>query len=285
MWWKMIIVVLVAVALAAAGAVGFGAYRWAHGTAELQARLVTARVPVLPARYDARELAGLPPPVQRYFQAVLTDGQPMVAGVRLSHAGEFNTGEAAARWRPFTSRQVVVTRPPGFDWDGRIILAPAVRVFVHDAFVTGQGILHAEVLGLFPVAEVRGTPEAARGELLRFLAEAVWYPTALLPSQGVRWEALGESSARATLTAGGIRVSLEVHFDAEGLISHLRTAARHRMVQGALVATPWQVRVQAYARRDGLRIPLEGEAAWELPEGAWPYWRGRLTGIAYEFAR
>ena len=39
----------------------------------------------------------------------------------------------------------------------------------------------------------------AEGELMRFLAEAAWYPTALLPSQGVRWQGADERSAFATL--------------------------------------------------------------------------------------
>ena len=39
--------------------------------------------------------------------------------------------------------------------------------------------------------------EVAQGELMRFFAEAAWYPTALLPSQGVRWQAVDDTSARA----------------------------------------------------------------------------------------
>jgi hypothetical protein len=34
-----------------------------------------------------------------------------------------------------------------------------------------------------------------------------------------------------------------------------------------------------------MQIPLEGEVAWLLPEGPKPYWRGRITDIAYELAR
>jgi hypothetical protein len=40
-----------------------------------------------------------------------------------------------------------------------------------------------------------------------------------------------------------------------------------------------------YDVRDGMRIPLEAEVAWQRPEGPLPYWRGRITGIAYAFAR
>ena len=282
---KAIVLIILALAACVAAAVAYGAFRWQAGTKELRARLDAARLPITPHTFEARELDGLPPPVQRYFRAVLRDGQPLIAAARLSHEGRFNMGETTDQWRPFTSTQLVITQRPGFDWDGRIAMVPGVNVLVHDAYVAGEGLLHAAVLGLVTVADIRGTPEAAQGELLRFLAEAAWYSTRLLPSQGVRWDAIDDSSARATLTDGQTRVSLEFRFDEDGLINAVRAAARFRTVKGALVATPWQGRFWAYELRDGMRIPLEGEVAWELPEGPRPYWRGRITSIAYEFVR
>lgn len=282
---KAIVLILLALAVCVASALGYGVFRWQTGTQALRAKLDAARVPITPHTFDPRELKGLPVPVQRYFRAVLQDGQPLIAAARLSHEGRFNMGETKEQWRPFTSTQLVITQRPGFDWDGRIAMAPGVKVLVHDAYVVGEGLLHAAVLGLVTVADVRGTPEAAQGELLRFLAEAAWYPTRLLPSQGVHWDAIDDAAARATLTDGRTSVSLEFRFDEDGLINAVRAAARYRTVKGALVATPWQGRFWAYEGRDGMRIPLEGEVAWELPEGPWPYWRGRITSIAYEFAR
>jgi hypothetical protein len=34
-----------------------------------------------------------------------------------------------------------------------------------------------------------------------------------------------------------------------------------------------------------MQVPLEGEVAWLLPEGAKPYWRGHIIKLSYEFAR
>jgi uncharacterized protein DUF6920 len=104
-----------------------GAWRWTLGTRRLRARLDAAREPVRPPVVDFHELEALPAPVRRYFRAVLRDGQPMVAGVRVQHRGTFNMSQTAERWTPFTSDQMVVTRRPGFDWDGRIAVLPAFR--------------------------------------------------------------------------------------------------------------------------------------------------------------
>jgi hypothetical protein len=165
-------------------------------------------------------------------------------------------------------------------------MIPGINAFVHDAYISGEGILHAALLGLVTLADIRGTPEAALGELMRFFAEAAWYPTRLLPSQGVRWEAIDNSSARATLQDGDTTVSLDFRFDEAGLIASIRAEARARTVNGGLVFAPWQGRFWDYELRDGMRIPRSGEVAWQLPDGSLlPYWRGRITNIAYEFAR
>ena len=284
-WIKWPIAALALLLIAAMALSWYGSARWAGLTADLLQRLETARLPSEPARYDERELDGLPEPVQRYFRAVLTHGAPIVAAARVAHRGTFNLGEAHDRWKPFASEQRVVTRRPGFVWNGTIAMLPGLPVRVHDAYIAGDGILHPAILGLFSLADLRGGGELARGELMRFLAEAAWYPTALLPSQGVRWEALDAHSARATRVDGPVSVTLTFRFDAECLIRSVRAESRGRTVAGKMVATPWEGRWSNYQWQDGMRVPMSGEVAWLLPSGDKPYWRGTIETLSYEFDR
>jgi hypothetical protein len=271
--------------LAMVGLNAYGTWRWAGRTRALMSRLEAARMAPAPARYDARDLDGLPPPVQRYFRTVLKDGQTIIAAVAVNHAGTFNMGETSDRWKPFASRQRVVARRPGFVWDGRVMMMPGLPVHVHDAYIAGEGILHPAILGLFTLFELRGTGEVAKGELMRFFAEAAWYPTALLPSQGVRWEAVDDRSALATLVDGALSLTLLFRFNDQGLIESVRAEARGRTVGQAVIMTPWEGRWSNYQERNGMRVPTTGEAAWLPPEGRKVYWRGNITSLAYEFAR
>ncbi|MFB8792247.1 MAG: DUF6544 family protein [Potamolinea sp.] len=276
MKWIAIIGVLIIVSFGIAAI--YGSYRWQLDTDKLHAKLVSGQQIIQPKIYDQKELEGLPAPVQRFFKTVLKDGQAIVAAVKLSQQGQFNMSETEDKWSPFTATQFVITQRPGFDWDARIQMAPGVNAFVHDTYLLGEGHLHASLLGLFTVADVRGTPEAAQGELLRFFAEATWYPTALLPSQGVRWEAINDTSARATLTDGATTVSLVFQFNAEGAIATIRAEARYR---DKLTAMPWSGRFWEYSVQGGMLIPLEGEVGWEYPEGTRLYFKGRITEINY----
>jgi hypothetical protein len=119
---------------------------------------------------------------------------------------------------------------------------------------------------------------------MRFLAEAAWYPTALLPSQGVQWEAVDERSARATLVVDGLTLTLDFRFGSDGLIQSVYTKDRGRTVGREVVPTPWEARFADYEERSAMRVPLSGEVAWLLPEGRQPYWRGRITDLVYEWA-
>lgn len=285
MHWKKILFIILGLMVISAVLLAYGRHRWITATQEMHIVLEAARTPMGPGIYDARELDGLPAPVQRYFRAVLKDGQPMISAVSIRHAGTFNMSETGEQWRPFTSTQRVITGRPGFDWEARIRMAPGLTVMVHDAYIAGQGILHASLFGLVSLVNLRGTPELAQGELMRFLVEAAWYPTALLPSQGVRWEAVDDTSARATLKDGQTSATLLFRFGEHGLIETARAEARWRTVGDTVIPTPWEGRFSGYEPFDGMRIPLRGEVAWVLPGGQQPYWRGQIRSLAYEWAR
>lgn len=283
MWLKiMIFVMTLLIVMAAANR--YGTKRWQASTQALYTGIESVCERFAPTSYNSHELEGLPAPVQRYFRTVLQAGQPVLAAASIKHSGTFNMGKSDEQWKPFTSTQRVITRRPGFVWDARIRLAPAITVRVHDAYVAGEGVLNASLFGLISVMKQPSTPELAQGELLRFFAESAWYPTALLPSQGVVWEAIDDTQARATLTDDEITVKLVIQFDAQGLISSVRSDERYREVGGKQVPTPWQGRFWNYERRDGMLVPLDGEVAWLLPEGEKPYWRGRIQYIEYEYA-
>jgi hypothetical protein len=267
----------------------YGSIRWASSIRTLTLRLEAARVdgktrPTPPARFNSRDLQDLPAPVQRYFRAVLKEGSPVVVALSIDMTGTFNMSTTAEQWKPFTSRQRIVTCLPGFLWDARISMVPGLAARVVDSYVAGEGMLHAAVLGLFRVAKVQGGGEIARGEFMRFFAETAWYPTALLPSQGVRWEAIDQLSANASIADGPLTLTLLFQFNDVGLIDSVRAEARGSMVGGKVVMMPWECRLSDYQMRGGMIVPITGEAAWILPAGRKPYFRGTIRSVNYEFA-
>lgn len=281
--WLLLVLLVLALLLGAL--LAYGAWRWQGLSASLQARLESGRQASAPARYRLSELDGLPAPVQRYFRAALQDGMLRVAAVDLLQRGSFNLSETGAQWKPFSASQRVLTQRPGFVWDARIAVLPGLAVHVHDAYAAGEGLLRPSLLGAIDLTLLSGGGAVAEGELMRYLAEAPWYPTALLPGRGVVWTAVDERHARATLTEGPTSVSLLFEFGDDALVSAVRAEARSRSVAGQMLPTPWEGRWFDYRPRDGMLVPMRGEVAWLLPEGRKPYWRGSISAMSYEFTR
>ena len=285
-WVQWIVPALCSLALAAFLLSTFGARLWGDAAQMLVSKLETGRVDdtACPSRYHSKELEGLPAPVQRFFRAVLKEGQPTITAASVDLAGTFNMSSVGERWKPFKSRQRVITHRPGFVGDARVAIMPGVPVRVVDSDVAGEGLLRAAVLGWFTVANVRGGSEIARGEFMRYFAESAWYPTALLPSQGVRWEAVDNGSAKATIFDGLLSLTLLFRFDESGLISSFLADERAAMIGRKEVMLPWEGRWSDYRTYNGTLVPFTGEVAWLRPDGRKLYFVGAVTAVTHEYA-
>jgi hypothetical protein len=277
---------VIPVVLAGAAAVGgfiTGQRRWQARGRAIAKEIEAARRPVVPALVDRAELDRLPRPARDWMAEAIAMGAPMLAAVEMEHDGEFDSAASGRpRWGAFTSRQKVVLQRPGFLWEARIALPGGLRLAVHDAYVAGEGVLEAALAGAITLVRQRDSEELARGELLRFLAETPWYPTALMPSQGVRWVAGSGRAALATLADGHVRATLQFRFGADGMVESVLAEARGRTVGKTTVPTPWEGRWSKWEQRGAFLVPTEGEVAWLLPEGRRPYWRGRLRAIIHQ---
>ena len=261
--------------------------RWTRNIdARLQA-LEAATPKTRPQRYDEDELKSVPPVVRRYLSQALNLNQPIVRRLYLEQTGTFNrsSNPQTEQWEPFTAHQRVATKRPGFVWDAAIKVSPGITVRVVDAYVAGVGSLQPSVFGLIDVGGDQGNADIARGELIRYFAESVWYPTALLPSQGVQWKAVDDHSAQATLTDGSLAVSLLFAFDADGMVERISSTERSALLNGVMVPMPWEVRLSNYHLHDAMCVPQDGEVAWITPNGRSPYWRGKIDKLDYDMPR
>jgi hypothetical protein len=160
-------------------------------------------------------------------------------------------------------------------------MVPLVAARVRDSYLAGEGRMHASLGGLITMVNQGGTLTMATASLLRWLAEAAWLPTALLPRTGLVWEAIDDTNARVHVQEGALEVSLDVRFAADGTVAEVN-AMRHRDVKGTQVLTPWRGRFSSYERHDGVLIPMAGEVAWIIDGKEEPYWRGRIVNVQFE---
>ena len=201
LWSKIILAGLGVIAVA----VGSGVRQQRKQLAALIDRVTTSAgsIPDQHQRFD-----DLPPPVARYLRHVLRPAQRLQL-VRIGQIGTLRTDVRSERWMTFGAEHVVAPLSTSFVWSARVRVAPLVHVRVRDAFIDGLGTGQVSLLSAFTVAGDAGTPEMNAGSLHRYLAEAVWYPTALIPSEKLRWTSIDANTALAMLTDHGVSVSWE----------------------------------------------------------------------------
>jgi hypothetical protein len=260
-----------------------GEQRWSRASAA-QERMIAMGSPTSQAPVSLQVLDSLPPPVQRYLRLVLTHGQPVVRLVHLRQTGELRTDIEKERWLSFEATQVIGPLARGFVWDAKVRLFPLVHLRVRDAYVNGEGAGQVNLQSTITVAEERGSPPLNEGELYRFLAESVWYPTALLPGAHLTWSPIDDRRALATATFSGATAAVQFRFNDLGEAIGVY-ARRPRQVEHGYETTPWEGRFGGYRVIDGMRIPTTGEVGWHVG-GQWrPVWRGSLLDLQYDFSR
>lgn len=221
--------------------------------------------------YDPAQLAGLPAPVQRYFRHVLKPGQPYVRSARLRHDGQFKT-DLKKKWIAITGEEYFLADTPGYIWIGTTTWFSA-----RDQYVAGRGSLTARLLGVLPVVQGSG-PSYDQGELLRWVAEAVWFPTSLLPGGQVVWSPVDDDSATLTLTDHGQTVACLMNFNGPGEIVRYQA---QRYSDATHIET-WTGQMSDYRRIHGLLVPTRASAAWVIEGEEKPYARFILRDINYD---
>lgn len=230
----------------------------------------------VPTIVTAKEIAGLPEPVQRWLRYAQVIGKQRPSMVRLKMEGEFRLGEDKG-WIPFEAEEYYTTDPPGFVWSVSMEMAPLLTIRGRDRYVEGTGDIDMRVLGTIPVARKRGGA-LDQGAMHRYLNEIMWFPTAA-QSPYITWERIDTNSARATMSYGGVTASANFIFDEQGKLVTM-TAQRNNDAKGQ--ALPWFTPISDYGQFAGVRVPVAGEAIWRYDTGDFSYIRLRVTDLEYD---
>ncbi len=228
-------------------------------------------------------LDGLPLPVQRYFRLVLRNGQPMIRTVRMQQKGELMPDPQAKEYILFEAVHFARSPDPAFLWNASMVILPGIGIRVIDSLNSGTGASEVLLMSTFPMGSQENVPEINSGALYRYLAESVWYPTALLPDNGVEWEGIDANRAKATLSQDGISATLEFRFNERGEIEGIYTEDRSGIFDGEFKKYPWEGRFRDYREVDGMLVPFYGEVGWHLPSGFWLFWKGQIQDFHYEW--
>jgi hypothetical protein len=212
--------------------------------------------------------------VQRYVERALPGDRYAPRQVRITQEGEMRQKPGGRALR-FTASQRFAVDRVAFSWHARFPVVGPLALEVVDDYDRGEGKLEVRMFSV-PVQRQQGR-ETVIGEALRYLAELAWVPYAIANNRELDWRELDDGQAEVATAVHGERLAVEVEFDGAGDI--VRTSSRMRpiRIEKRWVRRPWSGEFREYAHLGGIRIPTEAEAYWDLEQGRFVYWRGRVT--------
>jgi len=229
--------------------------------------------------FSLNDLEGLPEPVQRYFKYALKDGQEHIKFVRLKQIGEFRMKENQG-WMPIKAEQYFTTENPAFIWQVKLTMASFIWIEGRDMYYKCKGNMLIKLLSIITVADAKGS-EMDISSLIRFLSEAPWFPTALLPSDYIEWKEIDSNSAQVVIKDNGYTASGIFTFNEKGEIIKFVTNDRYMEVDGKYFKEQWGGYYRNYQEVDGMKIPIEAEVEWNLSDRDLQYVKLKITDIQY----
>lgn len=223
------------------------------------------------------QMLDLPDVLQRYLNYAHVVGKEPIRTVRLRQKGFMRT-QPSQKWMPLVAEQYFTTTPPAFLWSCTMQPFPLAWISATDQFTRGHGSMIIKLLSFITVGNAQG-PEMDQGELQRYLAELVCFPTAWL-SDAIEWQAIDTSSVRATFRDSGVTGSVVLHVNEQGQLTQV-TADRYKEEHEHYLLAPWSAQCNDYQDVEGMRIPTRIEITWHLASGEFTWFRVKITEIEY----
>lgn len=233
------------------------------------ARALAGLGPAGPAVTEA-DLAPLPAPVQRYLRLVGVVGHPRPGAFQVRFAGRFRSGPDQP-WMPMRGEQTTLLDPPT-----RLFFMTATRAGIpldglHAYDPSGAG-MRVRLLSAFPVVDARG-PAFQRTETVTILNDlAIMAPAGLL-DPAIRWRAIDDRSAEATLTVGPNTVRAVLVFAEDGRLVDFWSDDRPALAPDGKTLVPqrWSTPLGAYRAQGPFLLVSSGEARYAPPSGNYAY--------------
>lgn len=220
----------------------------------------------------------LPLPLQKWILTNGAVGKQMVNNVYLEQDLLLLMKPGQKEWNKGKAKQIFTTSPPAFNWDISMKLNRLLPVVGRDKFVDGQGEMNIKMFSLLPLANAKNNSKIDQASMQRYLAEIVWFPSAVL-SPYISWKTLDAYSVQATMEYNGTIASGVFYFNENGSFQKF-VALRYKGVDDKQ-ALQWTVTALRIEERNGIKIPIECEATWKLANGDWTWLKLKITNIIY----
>lgn len=232
---------------------------------------------VISEGFSESDILLLPEPVQKYFRVCGYIGKPKMFNADVIWKESYIKLSPAREWMQLKTTQFNSVASPV-----RIAYMKALSMplEVRDIYREGQGHMYGKLFKLIPVLNAKGK-EISQSSLITLFTEILFIPSYSLQNY-VKWETVDSVTAKAKITHKGIDVTGIFHFDETGKFIHFETYDRYYTEKdGSFVKKRFSAIVDDYQEKNSLQIPNNIRIVWNLEEGDYEYFKGKIDNIIY----
>ncbi|KXS36812.1 MULTISPECIES: DUF6544 family protein [unclassified Candidatus Frackibacter] len=231
--------------------------------------------------FTEEEIAKLPKPVQRYFRYAGYIGKKKMLNAKIVFENaEFKRGIDEKPLNLYSEQYNFVTKPTRIVYLRANVLG-VIPFEGRDKYQNGKGVMTGKLLKFIPLFNVEG-PEMDQSALVTFLAEVLIMPNAALQDY-IKWEEIDKKRAKAIIEYGGIKVDGVFTFNEKGKWVKFETRDRYMdKGDGVFEKEKWTIEVSNYIEEDGIKTPQRMRAIWNLSNGDFVYFDGKVAELIYD---
>jgi len=261
-----------------ASILSFGHYHFQNRIDQETADLLRQNSGIEGELLEEADISGLPGPVQKWLRHSRVIGKPHIYLGKIIQKGEMKLKPDQGHWMSATAKQYTDLTKPAFIWSTQVKMNPFIYFHGRDRFVNGKGEMLIKVNSLFNAVDAQGK-KIDEGAIQRYLGEMVWFPSLAL-SPYVTWEAIDDTSAKATIKYMGTQGSGTFYFTSEGDFVKF-SAMRFMGNEADSQRHEWILSVDGYKNFAGIKIPAVVNATWKLDTGDWTWLKLEIMDLRY----
>ena len=151
-----------------------------------------------------------------------------------------------------------------------------------DSYINGKGNMLIKLNSSITVADSWGI-ELDKSGLFRYISEAVFFPTKLLPTKNLLWNILDSNVAEIKFTNSANSIVAKLYFDSEYKITKIETYDKYRALEEGFEKSLYTIYFYNYETVNELfKVPKKMEVEWDLASGKFNYGKFNIEKIIYE---
>ena len=219
--------------------------------------------------------------IQHFFSKVVGKNAEFPQFVTIKQKAEFKT-DLNSDWFPMSADQYFTTEEPNFLWYSELETSKYFWINAIDSYIDGKGNMLIKFNSSITLADSWGI-ELDKSGLFRYISEAVYFPTKLLPSENLMWNVLDSNIAEIKFKHRDLSVVAKIFFNSDHTIEKIETFDKYRALDNGFQKSRYTVYFSKYAfLSDSFLVPTYMEVEWNLPSGPFKYGKFNIIDIVYE---